>query len=290
MPNNEETKSVCPQCGSNRIQFKREEVGSEKNRKKDRVLHRTVGVCQDCGNTWNVGGTGDRKKRSIWFWILAILFWPFSICIWFYKTERVNLDKKIRLAIIAAFWILIIISGALSSDPETSDLPEDTSATSAAQAVVVDETEITSKKAASEKATSAVTTITQKKKETTTKAAPKIVTSAVTTTTQKQKETTTKSTVPIGKQNALASAKRYLGFMAFSYKGLKEQLEYEGYSSDEATYGVENCGADWNEQAAKKAQSYLDFSSFSRDGLIEQLEYEGFTHEQAVYGVTAVGY
>ena len=72
--------------------------------------------------------------------------------------------------------------------------------------------------------------------------------------------------------------------MAFSYSGLIEQLEYEGYSTEEATYAVDNCGADWKEQAAKKAEEYLKSMSFSKSGLIEQLEYEGFTHEQAVYG------
>lgn len=76
----------------------------------------------------------------------------------------------------------------------------------------------------------------------------------------------------------------YLNAMAFSYSGLIEQLEYEGYSTEEATYAVDNCGADWKEQAAKKAEEYLKSMSFSKSGLIEQLEYEGFTHEQAVYG------
>ena len=73
--------------------------------------------------------------------------------------------------------------------------------------------------------------------------------------------------------------------MAFSYSGLIEQLEYEGFSTAEATYAADHCGADWNEQAYKSAVSYLQFMSFSKSGLIEQLEYEGFTYEQAVYGV-----
>ena len=73
--------------------------------------------------------------------------------------------------------------------------------------------------------------------------------------------------------------------MAFSYSGLIEQLEYEGYSTEDATYAVDHCGADWNDEAAKKAEEYLNTMSFSRSGLIEQLEYEGFTHDQAVYGV-----
>lgn len=94
----------------------------------------------------------------------------------------------------------------------------------------------------------------------------------------------------MGQKNALSQAKSYLSFSAFSYTGLIKQLEFEGFTNEEATYGADNCGADWNEQAAKSAKSYLDFSSFSRSGLIKQLEYEGFTSEQAEYGATAVGY
>lgn len=85
--------------------------------------------------------------------------------------------------------------------------------------------------------------------------------------------------------DALRSAKSYLSFMAFSRKGLIEQLEFEGYSNASAVYAADHCEADWFEQAAKSAASYLSFMSFSTDGLISQLEFEGFTHEEAVYGV-----
>lgn len=98
------------------------------------------------------------------------------------------------------------------------------------------------------------------------------------------------SGVTVGQQNALEKAKSYLAYTAFSYEGLIEQLEFEGFSHEEAVYGVDNCAADWKEQAAKKAKSYLDYSSFSRQGLIDQLEFEGFTYEEAVYGVEANGY
>ena len=81
-----------------------------------------------------------------------------------------------------------------------------------------------------------------------------------------------------------------MDYSAFSYSSLIKQLEYEGFSSDEASFAADSCGADWNEQAAKKAQDYLNYSSFSRSSLIKQLEYEGFTKEQAEYGVSAVGY
>ena len=93
-----------------------------------------------------------------------------------------------------------------------------------------------------------------------------------------------------GEKNALRSAREYLNFSAFSYTGLIKQLEYEGYSTEEATYAADNCNANWNEQAAKSAKEYLDMSSFSRQDLINQLIYEGYTQEQAEYGVTQNGY
>lgn len=94
----------------------------------------------------------------------------------------------------------------------------------------------------------------------------------------------------MGERNALGSALDYLDVMAFSYTGLIEQLEFEGYSHAEAVYGADHCGADWYEQAARSAAEYLDVMSFSRSELIEQLEFEGFTHDQAVYGVDQNGY
>lgn len=101
---------------------------------------------------------------------------------------------------------------------------------------------------------------------------------------------TTTPTVTTGQKNALSSAKSYLSFMAFSYSGLIKQLEFEGYSQEEATYAADNCGANWNEQATTCAKSYLNTMAFSRQGLIDQLIYEGFSQEQAEYGVTQAGY
>ena len=87
-----------------------------------------------------------------------------------------------------------------------------------------------------------------------------------------------------GERNALEKAKQYLSYTAFSYSGLVEQLEYEGYTHSQAVYGADNCGADWNEQSLKKAEQYLSYTAFSYSGLVEQLEYEGFTNSEAAYG------
>ena len=98
-----------------------------------------------------------------------------------------------------------------------------------------------------------------------------------------------KVNLTMGQINALASAESYLDFMAFSYDGLIEQLEYEQYTHEEAVFAAENCGADWDEQALKSAKNYLNFSAFSYSGLIEQLEYEKFTTEQANYAADNCG-
>jgi hypothetical protein len=93
----------------------------------------------------------------------------------------------------------------------------------------------------------------------------------------------------VSQKNARETAKSYLSHSSFSRSGLIEQLEYEGFSSKDATYGVDKQNADWNAQAVATAKSYLSHSSFSRSGLIEQLEYEGFTAKQAAYGVSQTG-
>lgn len=96
-------------------------------------------------------------------------------------------------------------------------------------------------------------------------------------------------------EQAIGSAESYLGFTAFSRKGLIRQLSSnagEGFSVADATYAVNHIKVDWNEQAAKSAKTYLEMTHFSRQGLIHQLESsagDGFTHRQAVYGVTKAG-
>lgn len=97
--------------------------------------------------------------------------------------------------------------------------------------------------------------------------------------------TPTRPTAPTdGQLNALASAGKYLSVMPFSYIGLIEQLEYEKYTTEEATFAANNCGADWNKQALKKALQYLDIIPYSRQGLIDQLKYDNFTEKEAAYG------
>ena len=111
-----------------------------------------------------------------------------------------------------------------------------------------------------------------------------------------EEATKTVETVPeatesttLGEKNAAKSALNYLAYTSFSYSGLVDQLKYEGFTHEEAVYGVDRCGANWNEQAAKSALDYLSFTSFSYSGLVKQLEFEGYTRQQAEYGVDKCG-
>ncbi|MBU8830551.1 Ltp family lipoprotein [Mycolicibacterium goodii] len=94
----------------------------------------------------------------------------------------------------------------------------------------------------------------------------------------------------VSQRNAVRTAEDYLDYTAFSREGLIQQLEYEGFSTEDATFAVDHITVDWNEQAARAAEDYLDYSGFSRSGLIDQLEYDGFTPAQAAYGATAAGF
>lgn len=100
----------------------------------------------------------------------------------------------------------------------------------------------------------------------------------------------TKGAVSAGMSNALRAAKNYLKIMPFSYEGLIDQLMFDRFSNEEATYGADNCGADWFDESARCAKNYLDLMPFSREGLIDQLMFDGFSEDQAVYGAEKNGY
>lgn len=96
-----------------------------------------------------------------------------------------------------------------------------------------------------------------------------------------------KQDITSSQRNAIQSAQQYLDYTAFSRSGLIHQLEFDHFSTADATFAVDSLTADWNEQAAKSAKQYLDYTSFSRSGLIDQLVYDGFTRAQAEYGANA---
>ncbi|MCQ2446372.1 MAG: Ltp family lipoprotein [Clostridia bacterium] len=101
-------------------------------------------------------------------------------------------------------------------------------------------------------------------------------------------ESSQETQLSAGQRNALRQAQSYITVMAFSRSGLIDQLEYSGYSSEDATFAVDSLNVNWKEQAILKAKDYIDTMAFSRMGLIDQLEYSGFTTEEATYGVDSL--
>lgn len=94
-----------------------------------------------------------------------------------------------------------------------------------------------------------------------------------------------------GNVGALSKAEAYLSSgSGFSEEGLRDQLDYEGFSSSEIDYAIRNCSADWKAQCLKKAKAYLSRGSgFSEEGLEDQLEYEEFASTEISYAIKNCG-
>lgn len=119
---------------------------------------------------------------------------------------------------------------------------------------------------------------------------PKNTSSPQQTTQQMSSGTPQQYDVPVGHRNALSRARSYLTTVGgLSYNRLIDQLKFEGYNDEECAFAVNNCGADWFEQALISAKSYLSNMAFSAQGLKDQLVYEQFTGEQANYAVENCG-
>lgn len=70
------------------------------------------------------------------------------------------------------------------------------------------------------------------------------------------------SSVTVSQKNAVAKAKSYLNYTAFSHDGLVAQLEYDQFSHADAVYGADNSDANWNDQAAKKLKHTWNIQPF----------------------------
>jgi hypothetical protein len=184
-----------------------------------------------------------------WGIIIAILFWPYFLVWYAWAKSKWNKATKIAITVVIAVFMLPIL-GAVVSGPTTQN--NNTASQNKEQKVVTEP-------------------------EQKTKVEPKPATEPP------------KPTESVSQKNAVRSAKNYLNTAAFSYQGLVEQLEFEKFSPEDAKYGADKSGANWNEQAAKKAKGYMSFSAFSRGSLIAQLEFDKFTPEQAAFGADSVG-
>lgn len=189
---------------------------------------------------------------------------------------KINLKKKILIQFILSFILLCI---GVYFIPAT-DKPSESKSSD----IVVSST--TSPKVTTLTTTTTSVTTTTSKLTTTSSSTTKKITFSTQTTTTTTTTTILTTTTQSNKEKALNTAKDCIKEDAYAYSELINLLELTGYSHDEATYAVDNCGADWNKEAIEKTESILSMGDFSKEYVIGILTDEGFTDEQSEYAVS----
>lgn len=142
MPKDKVNIGVCPKCGNGNITFKRERIGtatqhtSHKNvigtgrtgQSVSRSAYRTVGLCQNCGYTWNPNSGSTNSGKKTWLWVLGwICIFPVPLTILLLRKKDIKPIVKYGIIIIA--WLLFLAIGVFGS--RKSDVPQDDTATPA---------------------------------------------------------------------------------------------------------------------------------------------------------------
>ena len=63
---------------------------------------------------------GKKPGHGCLWWIMAILFWPFFLSAWFWKTDRLKLKKPARAFALVAAWAVLLAAGSASPSAETN--------------------------------------------------------------------------------------------------------------------------------------------------------------------------
>lgn len=136
-------KSGCPKCGSSNITFRRENQGEVRNKKSKKIIHKTVGVCKDCGATWYTDSVA--KKRKTWLWVLGWIF-IFPIPLTLILLKKKDMNNILKYGIIAVAWIAYLAL-AFSGLANKNDSKTTVSNSENPSSVVVAETTIAETKA-----------------------------------------------------------------------------------------------------------------------------------------------
>ncbi len=131
------SEGKCPKCGSTKINFKRERIGTatqsisrknvvgsgRKGQSVSQASYRTVGLCQNCGYTWNPNmssANGGKKGTPTWVWALGwICMFPLPLTILLLRKK--DMKPTLKYSIIAAAWILYLIIGLYGNSEGTGD-------------------------------------------------------------------------------------------------------------------------------------------------------------------------
>lgn len=125
----------CPKCGNSKITFKRERVGTttqsrsrknyigtgRKGQSASQSAYRTVGVCQNCGYTWNPNATTKSTEKKIWLWVLGWIF-IFPLPLTILVLRKKNVKPAVKYGIIAVAWVLYLVIGMFGNSE--TDVPQ----------------------------------------------------------------------------------------------------------------------------------------------------------------------
>ncbi len=129
----------CPKCGNSKITFKRERVGTSKQSRSrknyigtgrqgqsvSQSTYRTVGVCQNCGYTWNPNATNKSSGKKTWLWVLGwICIFPLPLTILLLRKK--DMKPAVKYGIIAIAWVMFFAIGMFGNsetDTPQTDVP-----------------------------------------------------------------------------------------------------------------------------------------------------------------------
>lgn len=136
--------ATCPKCGSTNVKFEIRSAGTKSSTNYYRTgvksswfipagrksynsnrKQKSVGICQNCGHIW------EPVEDGCLFYLICVLFFPITLSILFYKSNRIKMEKKYRVLVIIAAFLLIISLGAIigsnSSNTNNANAPENNS-------------------------------------------------------------------------------------------------------------------------------------------------------------------
>ena len=129
----------CPKCGNSKINFKRERVAtttqsrSRKNfidsgrqgKSVSQSAYRTVGVCQNCGYTWNPNANNNGTNKKTWLWVIGwICIFPLPLTILLLRKK--DMKPAVKYGIIAIAWVMFFAIGMFGNsetDTPQTDVP-----------------------------------------------------------------------------------------------------------------------------------------------------------------------
>lgn len=115
---------VCPKCGSDSIEFKRETIGTQRvssstygggkhfrtggRTSTQQIAHRTIGYCKNCGFTF--APNEPKKEIATWIVVVAlIIFFPAGLVLTWMKKSWTQKTKIIITAVVVVLCIISVI-------------------------------------------------------------------------------------------------------------------------------------------------------------------------------------